>query len=168
MRDLTRSNALRPAFRLLEQQGFRVYTPMRWKMIQRGRKTVREMLPVIHDLLFVKSARNDLDPVVERTSTLQYRFIRGAGYGAVMTVPDAEMERFIHATQSTDDPKFFTPEEITSAMVGKEVRIVGGPLNGYTGHLLSVKGMRKRRLLVELSGMITAAVEVNPDFVELI
>lgn len=85
-----------------------------------------------------------------------------------MTVNDSEMERFIRATTSTDNPKFFMPSEITPSMIGKQVLIVGGPLDGMTGHLLSVKGMRTKRLIVELPGMLTSAVEVAPDFIRFI
>ena len=53
-------------------------------------------------------------------------------------------------------------------MIGKQVLIVGGPLDGMTGHLLSVKGMRTKRLIVELPGMLTSAVEVAPDFIRFI
>jgi len=45
---------------------------------------------------------------------------------------------------------------------------VGGPLDGMTGHLLSVRGMRTRRLIVELPGMLTSAVEVSPDYIRFV
>lgn len=53
-------------------------------------------------------------------------------------------------------------------MYGRKVRIMGGMLDHYEGRLLSVKGMRKRRLIVELPGLITAAVEVEPDYIQII
>ncbi len=51
-------------------------------------------------------------------------------------------------------------------MYGRTVRIIGGPLNGFEGRLLSIKGMRKRRLIVEIPSFITAAVEVSPEFIQ--
>ncbi len=53
-------------------------------------------------------------------------------------------------------------------MCGKKIRIVGGVLDSFEGYLLSVKGMRKRRLLIELPSLITAAVEVQPEFIQLV
>ncbi len=85
-----------------------------------------------------------------------------------MTVGTPEMERFIHASASTSDPKYFAPGEITAGMVGRRVEISGGPLCGYKGNLLSVKGMRKKRLIVELPGMISSAVEVSQDYIRFI
>ena len=65
-------------------------------------------------------------------------------------------------------PIYYKPIEITDAMYGKKVRIVGGTLDGYEGRLLSVKGMRKRRLIVELPGFISVAVEVEPEYIQLL
>ena len=85
-----------------------------------------------------------------------------------MTVRTAEMERFIHAVGRSESALYYHPGEITEAMYGKKVRIMGGMLDQYEGHLLAVKGMRKRRLIVELPGLITAAVEVEPDYIQII
>lgn len=168
MRDLTRANAGYPAWKLLEDHGYRVFTPMVWKLRRKGPRQEKIQIPVIHDLLFVESSRKELDPLVERVATLQYRFRKGGRFGEAMTVGDEEMSRFIRAVEASREPLYYSPSEITPQMVGKPVRIVGGPLDGMTGNLLSIKGMRKRRLIVELPGMITSAVEVDPDFIQFV
>lgn len=168
MRDLTRANAKRPAWKQLDELGFHIFTPMVWKVKRVGPRSERVQVPAIHDLLFVESTREELDPVVDKIATLQYRFVRGGAYREAMSVRDEDMDRFIRAVGSTDDVLYYSPEEITPQMVGHKVAIVGGPLDGMTGHLLSVKGMRKRRLIVELPGMLTSAVEVSPDFIQLV
>ena len=53
-------------------------------------------------------------------------------------------------------------------MYGRRVRIVGGALDGYEGRLLSLRGTRVRRLLVEIPNLLTAAVEVSPEYVQLL
>lgn len=78
------------------------------------------------------------------------------------------MEKFIFAISNTDSLIYYKPGELTEKMYGKRVRIVGGMLDQYEGRLLSVKGMRKRRLIVELPTLVTAAVEVEPDFIQII
>lgn len=35
LRDLTRPNAKRPAYRLLEEKGIEIFTPMRWRLVER-------------------------------------------------------------------------------------------------------------------------------------
>lgn len=52
-------------------------------------------------------------------------------------------------------------------MLGKRVRVIGGGLDGYEGRLLSARGSKRRRLLVEIPTFLTAAVEVNPDLIEI-
>lgn len=168
MRDLTRANSRFPAWEGLAEAGFRVFTPLVWKVRTNGVRKERYKAPAIHDLLFVDSSRELLDPEVEQRPTLQYRYVRGGGYREAMTVSDKDMERFILATSSSDDPKFFLPSELTPSMIGREVRIVGGPLDGFSGHLLAVRGTRVRRLIVELPGMLTSAVEVSPDYIQFV
>lgn len=169
MRDLKRPNAKLPAFRQLSEAGFEVFTPLKQHIyIKRGKK-IRETVPVIRDLLFVNSDRNSLDIAVMRTATLQYRYVKGAAYCQPLIVPGRDMERFIRLTSTADKVEYYSPEEIKPSMLGSKIRLIDqGPLNGLEGILLSMRGSKKRRLLVEVPGILAAAVEINPDFIELI
>ena len=118
-------------------------------------------------LLFVHCDRSLLDPLVELVPTLQYRYIRGA-YCAPMTVGEAEMDRFMRAVRSTDSPRYYQPGELTPAQYGRMVRIVGGPLDGYEGRLLSVRGSRVKRLLVDIPNLLVAGVEVQPEYIQVL
>lgn len=169
MRDLTRPNAKTPGYRKLSEAGFKVFTPLEQKVLTRGSRRTTEFVPVIHDLFFVNSDRDTLDPVVGRIDTVQYRYVRGAAYGTPMTVPMWEMERFIRLVGSCEKVTYYRPEEITPEMYGAMIRIVGGgPLEGYEGRLLTVRGSRRRRLVVTLPGILAAAVEVEPEFIQLV
>ena len=53
-------------------------------------------------------------------------------------------------------------------MIGRRVRIIGGPMDGYEGSLLKMRGSRRRRLLVTLDSLLTLAVEISPDFITLL
>ncbi len=169
LRDLKRPNALRRAYVELADLGFEVFTPLHTVVTQRGSRRVREQRPIINDLLFVYTTRSKLDPVVKSTDTLQYRFVKGTPAGTVQTVRTDDMNRFIAAVQSSTQPHFYTPDEITPAMIGKDIKMIcPGPLNGQTGTLLKIKGSNKKRLLVQLPGILSAAVEISDtDFVEL-
>lgn len=167
MRDLTRPNAKFPAFRRLEEEGVEYFTPQEWRIVIRRGKRIREQVPVLHDLLFVHGSRADIDPIVSRFPTFQYRYVRGA-YCEPMTVRDADMERFISAVRATDNPVYFRPGELAPAMCGRQVRIVGSPLDGYEGRLLSIRGSRVRRLVVELPSLLFVAVEVQPEYIQLL
>lgn len=167
MRDLKRSNAKLPAYKLLSERKVRVFTPMTFRLkVERGRK-VRKEVPFIPDLLFVRAARETLDPIVSEIPTLQYRWLRGT-YREPMTVPDEDMERFVTAVSATETPKYYLPEEITPAMHGRRIRIVGGILDGYEGSLLTTRGSKVKRLLVELPLLLAVGVEVSPDYIRFI
>lgn len=167
LRDLKRSNAHDRAYSVLAERGLNVFTPLRTRLVTSGGRTRRVVSPVISDLLFVRDTMEVLDKIVEEIPTLQYRYARGAGYRQPMTVPEEEMDRFILAVRSSENVRYYTPEEVTPQMFGREVSIVGGPLDGFSGRLLKVRGNREKRLIVELPGYLYAAPEVSPDFIRI-
>ena len=167
LRDLKRRNAKDPAYRMLADAGFEVFTPMTRKLVVCGGRKLRIEVPFIQDLLFVRDSRKRLDPLILKVPTLQYRFVRGA-YMEPMVVPDLDMDRFLCALRSSGQPQFFLPEEVRPEMYGRKIRVIGGPLDGYEGHLLSRRGSRSKRLLVELPQYLTVAVEVSPEMIELL
>lgn len=167
LRDLKRSNARTHAYEMLAGKGIEVFTPMTWKLMTVGGKRQRVHIPFMPDLLFAHSSVAVLDPIIQETPTLQYRFLRG-GYFLYMTVGESAMEHFIKAVETDGSPKYFKPEEITASLCGKNVKIEGGPLDGYEGKLLSVRGSKTRRLLVEIPGLIVAGVEISPEFIRVL
>ncbi len=167
MRDLKRSNANEPAYKMLTAKGFEVFTPMRLRIAVRGGRRVREETPFLQDLLFVHAVREELDAVVAGTPTLQYRWLRGT-YREPMVVGDGEMRRFITAVQNSPAPRYFAPEEITPEMYNRKVRLIGGALEGYEGFLLTRRGSKKRHFLFELPGLLAASIEIEPEFIQLI
>ena len=153
-----RSNARHPAYRQLAEMGLRVFTPMHEVVtLVRGQR-VRKDVPFLRDLLFVRERYSELRTVVERDPTLQFRYVRG-GYCTPMTVRTVE---------STFRPRYYLPGEISPSMIGRQVLIVGGPLNGYEGHLLSIRGSRVKRLFIDLPGLLSAGVEVSPEYIRLL
>lgn len=168
MRDLTRCNAKLPAYKMLGQKEIEVFTPMKSVIRIKSEKRIREEVPFMQDLLFVHATREQLDPIVNKVNTLQYRFQRGAKYCEPMVVPNADMERFILAVQISEDLHYYLPAEITPSMIGRKVRIVGGPLNTFEGNLLSIRGSKVKRLIVSIPNFITAGVEVQSEFIQFI
>ena len=167
LRDLKRSNAKNPAYKLLRELNFEVFTPMTWKLVNlKGKQTPQEV-PVIPSLLFVKTSKTCLDEVVSKISTLQYCYVRGNGH-VPMVVDDHEMSRFIHAVKTSKSPRFYSPDELTPSMAGKMVRIVGGSLDGYEGRLQKMQGSGVKRLFVEIPGLFAVAVEVQSEYIQVL
>ena len=167
LRDLKRPNAKLPAYKFLREERFEVFVPMKSRLITKYGKKEIEEIPVIQDLLFVHTNKERLDPIVAKTETLQYRFLRNCDR-APMTVPDDEMERFIFAVSTSNNTKYYLPEEITPETFGRKVRILGGPLDGYEGSLITTKGSKMKRLMIKLQNFFVAGVEVSPEYIELI
>lgn len=167
LRDLRRANAKVSGYELLHQAGYEVFTPMRWEVGGHGGARVRRQVPVIPDLLFVHTTREVFDAELRRIPTLQYRYVRGM-QATPMVVKSADMRMFISAVTASADARYYQPEEVSAAMCGHQIRIVGGALDGYEGHLLKVRGARTKRLLVNLPGLITAAVVVEPEYIQLV
>ncbi len=167
MRDLTRPNAKLPAYKLLDGLNIRTFTPMVWKLMLNHGKRERRQLPFIHDLLFVYASRAELDSVVETTPMLQYRYLRG-GYKMPMTVRAADMQRFMHAVRFSSSPQYYRPDEVTPAMRNRRIRIIGGNLDGYEGSLITTRGSKVKRLLVEIPMLLAATVEVETEFIQLL
>ncbi len=166
MRDLKRRNSNVLAIHDLTKAGLEVFTPMTQMVMTIGGRRQRRDVPVIQDLLFVHESKADLDPFVDKYPRLQYRFVLGKSQNEPMTVREEDMQRFIHAVSNTRTPIYYKPGELTPSMYGRKVRIIGGTLDNYEGKLLSVKGMRRRRLIVEIPNLIAAAVEVEPEFIQ--
>lgn len=168
MRDLKRANAKLPAYRMLRDAGIEVFTPMKWHVVMRLGRKVREEVPFIRDLFFVHCSRLRLDPIVTSTPTLQYRYFKGGRYLEPAVVSDRAMDTFIKAVATVESPVYYSPDELTPGMIGRRVRIVGGPLDGREARLLNLRGSRKKRIIVEIPSVIVAAVEISPDYIHFV
>ena len=105
MRDLKRPNAKLPAYKMLKEMGLEVFTPMVRKTITRKGEKIYSEKPFIPDLLFIRNSRKNLDPIVNNTTTLQYRFLSD-GKRTPMTVNSKEMELFIKAAKEVNNLRY--------------------------------------------------------------
>lgn len=168
MRDLKRSNALLPAYKQLSEMGIQVFTPMVSRLFVRNGKRIRREVPFIQDLLFVNDFRQNLDPIVAKIPTLQYRFKKGGKFCEPIVVRDEDMSKFISAVQSSDNPKFYSFDEISALKCGSNIRMIGGVLDGCEGKLKSVRGSKTKSLIIVLPSLLAVSVEINDEFIELL
>lgn len=165
MRDFTQGSK-HYGYQEFEQAGFEVFTPLTWRLT--GRLRDRALVPFIRDLFFVHSERERLDAAVALAPDVTYRFVRG-GYRKAMTVPRAEMERFVKAARVSRTPVYYRADEVTPEMRGRRIQIVGGQLDGYEGGLIEPLTSRgSRQLLVELPGFFAMGVKVQLKYIRFI
>ncbi len=169
LRDLSRPNANIPGYKLLEKEKIKFFTPMHFVIKKKGGKNTRVKEPVLRSLVFAYTRKEILDTLTRKYQVLQFRYMYGHSIDDPMIVPKNDMDRFIHAIESSySEPIYYSMEDITPDKYGKEVRIIGGNLDGYTGRLLRMRGSKIKRLLVEVKGLFVAGVEVDAEYIQFV
>ena len=52
---------------------------------------------------------------------------------------------------------------------GKQIRLIGGQLNGFEGRLMSKRGSKQKRLLIDLKECnLSASIQVESDYIQLL
>ena len=149
------------------QNGLTAFVPLRYMVkCVRGQKQ-RALVPAITGLIFVKGTLDEVKDFVQNAHFPV--FIRKSTFSNkedYLTVPTHAMEEFIAVTESHEEHvTYFRPEEI-SLQAGDRIRIKGGLYDGREGVIMRIKGKRNRQLVVQIPGMLVAAVEVSPEIVE--
>ncbi len=128
----------------------------------------RRLVPVIPSLVFVRASRRQLVKFKKDNNFLQY-VMRKVGSGVeCLIVPDDQMNNFIKvASRPDEDLRYFRPEEI-NIKKGTRVRIIGGAFDGVEGIFMRTEGVRDRRIVVSLEGVLAVSAKVHPDLVEVL
>ena len=155
------------AMRLLKKENLGCFIPMQYKISIKKGKKVRALVPVVHNLLFVRACPSDVQRVKSQVTYLQY--ITDTRSGEKIIIPDNEMRRFIAVAGTySDQLLYFQPEEVNLSK-GTKVRITGGDFEGQEGIFLKVKGARDRRVVIEIQGVIAVAMAtILPELIEVI
>lgn len=126
------------------------------------------MVPAITGLIFVRATEEALKEYIRHKSreSIYMRKSTFSNKQDYLTVPDYAMERFIEFTNIRQEKiTYFKPEEL-NLKEGEKIRIKGGIYDGYEGTILRFKGKRNKHLVVQIPGVIIAAVELEPELVE--
>lgn len=157
-----RSSAARE---LLDKEKIRSFIPMRYELrLVKGRK-IRELVPVIHNLIFVYATSSQIQSVKAKAEYLQY--IVNTRSGEKIIVPEEQMRRFIAVTGTYNEQLLWFEAGEVNLTKGTKVRVTGGEFEGQEGVLVKVKGARDRRVVVAIQGVIAVAMAtVHPSLIE--
>ena len=138
-------------------------------MRQLKNKSLAEVVPAINLYLFVHSDYASLYSFKQNTPGLLFtKVINSKDSHTTMKVPDKEMEDFIRvATQKEQESRLFRPDEIQLPK-GQRIRILGGPLSGVEGELVKVKGLRDKRIVLSIPGIISVMTLVDRNLIQLL
>ena len=172
LRDLARPNAKKPAYKQLQEMPEMadcVFVPLKQRMFMEYGKHVVRYVPFMPDLVFVRKSKEELALIVRKIKLLQFRYVRGGKQFEAMSVGAKEFEKFRDAVEHNDNVEYYTYEEVSPEIYGKQIRIIGGRLNGFEGRLMSKKGSKYKRLLVDLKECnLSAAIQVESEYIQLL
>lgn len=152
----------------LRRESLTCFVPLRYviKNIKGIRK--RLMLPAIPGLVFIQGNLDNLkESIRDRKYGLYLRkstFLNKQDY---LTISNHDMENFMAVTEKAGEHiTYFTPEEI-KLQPGDKILVKGGVFDGREGIIQRIKGKRKKQFVVSIPGVVYAAVELEPEMIEV-
>ena len=171
LRDMKRPNAHDSGYLSLlempELQGD-LFIPLKQMIYNHFGKRIIKQIPLYQDLIFLHRSRPEAEAILKNIPSLQFRYVKGKK-ATPMTIPSSSMNDFIAVVQSTSDIIYYNIDEVSEELYGKRIRIIGGNLHGKEGRLLSRRGSKVKRLIVELPQCnLAASVSIDPDCIQLL
>ncbi|MBR1521892.1 MAG: UpxY family transcription antiterminator [Bacteroidaceae bacterium] len=150
----------------LDQLSIENFLPVTNKLVERSGHRRFELVPAIHNLLFVHSTREQLTGLKmtdEDFSPLRYMMSRPLNPEErphILSIPDREMENFIRVASITDNRVTFLNYTDVANKVGRRVIITEGDFAGIEGTVKRIDG--NRHVVVQLEGIIAAVIAFIP------
>lgn len=152
----------------LEENSIKCFLPMRYEIKTIRGKKVRELVPVIHNLIFVYSTRAILDQVKLRVeSIVGMRYIMDKSIKAPIKISDNEMQNFIRVSGTMEEQLLYTSASEVNLNKNDQVLITGGIFSGVIGCVIGTK--RNCRILVSIPGfMAVTTAHIDPGMLQKI
>ncbi|MDR2425324.1 MAG: UpxY family transcription antiterminator [Prevotellaceae bacterium] len=154
-----------PLKKYLDDNQIENFIPMQYQMIEKNGKKSKKLLPVIHNLIFVKTSKQTIDefkPLIELK--MPVRYIMDRSKKLPMVVPECQMQHFIAVSGTCDENLVYLKSSINFKR-GMKVRIKSGIFAGVEGEFVRIKG--DRRVVVAINGIMAVATAfVHPSMVE--
>ncbi len=153
----------------LADGGFRYFIPKKSVLRRAGGSERLTMVSAAPPYVFVYAAYDRLDEFQKPLRLLLYsKRLRPVDGHTTITVGEREMDDFIRvATQNEKRVRIHLAGEIDLRR-GDRVRICGGVLDGVEGVMLRLEGVRDRRLVVSVPGIMSVSTPVDRTFVQRI
>ncbi|MBQ5895811.1 MAG: UpxY family transcription antiterminator [Bacteroidaceae bacterium] len=154
----------------LDSKGVECFIPMKEALVERpGGAKSRQMVPAIHNMIFVHTTKERIKQLKQGVNFLQYHTRPVAGKNVPIIVPDCQMQQFIAVTTAANESiTYLRPEEI-DIKKGTKVRVHGGVFDGTEGYFVKLQGKRSRRVVMLIEGITAVALtEISTDIIEVI
>ena len=152
----------------VRRYGLEAFVPLKYDIKKVRQQEQRKLVPAISGLMFAKGTVDEVKDYVSNSHFSVY--IRKSTFSNkedYLTVPTKAMDDFIAVTVEHETHiTYFKPEEI-KLQAGDQIRVKGGIYDGKEGLIMRIKGKRNKHLVVQIPGLLVAAVEMTPDLIEL-
>ncbi len=149
-------------------KGLEAFVPViyAYKVI-RGQKQ-RKLIPAINGFVFVKATTTEMEELILKSKfTIYPKKSSFSGREEFLTIANRDMENFIAVIEkSQENITYFKPDEIP-LNPGNRIRIQGGLYDGREGIIMRIKSKRNKHLVVQIPGLLVAAVELKPELVAI-
>jgi transcription antitermination factor NusG len=151
----------------LDAAAIEYFFPLCYKerKIRGSERYERVSLPLLSNLIFVKSSKNSLNPVLEEAklslniaSDLYYR---DYGNKKVIVVPEDQMRNFIAVAGNEREQVIYLSNDEVNLKKGVKVRVTGGVFTGVEGVFMRIKG--DKRLVVSIPDLLSVATAFIPS-----
>ena len=153
----------------IRNYGLEAFVPLKYHIKTIKQQKHRALVPAIPGLMFAKGTLDELKEYVEDHANFPV-YLRKSTFSNkedYLTVRTKEMEEFIAVTEDHEaNITYFRPEEI-NLQAGDRIRVKGGIYDGKEGIVMRIKGKRNKHLVVQIPGMLVAAIEMAPELVEM-
>ncbi len=140
------------------------FLPMKYRVILRGDRRVKELVPAINNLIFINISRENLKEY-KASTTLPIRYIMNRETREPIVIPEYQMNNFIAVAGNVNEQIVYLNPILSNFKKGDKVRITGGVFEGAEGYFMRIKG--DRRVVVCINGIAAVATTfVNPSLVE--
>ena len=158
------------AKKLLDKRGIENFIPMQYQVVvSKSGKKQRELRPAVHNLLFARATRPELQETKEGVKYLQYYTRPEGGKNVPVVIPDRQMQQFMAVSKTCHEKLFYLRSDELPLQKGRQVRIIGGGFDGGGGGLMKVRGGRNKKVVVEIPNTLGVVFEVeNADMIEVI
>lgn len=155
----------------LDKQGVKNFLPMERVTERVGKKLVHNLQPLIHNLIFVYSDRDQLrelkmfnrDCVYMQFMTVKPR--NDSQSSVVITIPERQMEQFMRA-MGVDDAlgqRQFLPYTDFLGREGQRVRFLRGPFEGIEGTIKRIHSNRHLVIALPHVGVLAITIPSSSD-----
>lgn len=152
----------------LDKNKIENFLPMHYTLTKKKNKSIKSLVPVIHNLIFIKSDRKTIDTLkLELEAQIPMRYIIDKTTNLPIIIPEQQMKNFIAVAGTLNEQLLYLNDIDSNLERGDKVRIIGGIFSGIEGTIFRIK--RDRRVVVSVKGVIAVATAfIPPSLVEKI